>query len=87
MKQMLAPEAKPERATTLGELLDGFFRRTGDEMGRIFFRYQKIGGELSFSLVLENGRLFKTSGELIDSAETIEVISQAELGIDRVYWA
>ena len=87
MRQMVAPEAKPERTTTLGELLGGFFRRAGDEESRIFYGYHKPGIGLLYSQVFEDGKVSKAPSEIINQAATIEVISQEDLGIDRVYWA
>ena len=87
MKQMVAPNALVERTTTLAEFSYEFFRKSGDKGGRIFFRYNDPMAGLLFAPVLENGRLSKCSGEIINTAEIIEVISQEELGIGRIYWA
>lgn len=86
MKQMVAPNAQVKKTITLGELSNGFFRKAGDEEGRIFFRCHSPGG-LLFYPVLEDGKVSKTSGEIIASTKTIEVVSQKELGIERIYWA
>ncbi|MDP2736688.1 MAG: hypothetical protein Q8O59_02805 [bacterium] len=88
MKQMVAPNAQVEKTITLTELLsNGFFRKVGDKEAGVFYRYHQPGYGWVFSPVLVNGRVSKFPRAIINLAETVEVISQEELGVGRIYWA
>ena len=77
-------EAKAQKVVALKDLGVGFFRVKGDS-DKIFYR-DGGDGRISVFPVLEDGSLRKTIVS-IDSAQEVEVISQFELGIDRVYYS
>ena len=86
--QMKKPDLVPSQSVGFGQLVCGFFRRSGNE-GRVWFA-GRSGNYVFCFPVLENGNVSKHSRppEELYPSEEVHVLDRASLGIGHeVVWS